>query len=571
MPSEEPTTGVVSAGPGKTRLEAELKRVRLESGTLYEIVRVIAASAQVPEILAGVVELLTKATRCHACMVYLRDGDQLRLRGASRSFSQLIDQISIPIGEGLVGWAMRNGQPALARDNALADPRFHLVPELEEESFQSMAAVAIPARQGPSIGAISVHTQAPHEFDEEIVTFLVHTASLLAGAIETAQLYEESSRRVETLMTLGRITERIAATDNREILFDIVASGAVELLACEGCEIHITDPATGHLQLAAASGGSPAEGDAAASSRAAELLSAPVMAGGERLGELRVHLTRGASSDQTELLGALANQTAVAIKRTELIERLTEDFVARDLFAALLAGDGERSRATAKKLALDLEAEHLVIRAVVVGQDKRWPERSDALESDLRQLGSRITADVTDDAMTALLATGSQGQDDVEQTICDLANRHSVMIGISDPHRGPDRIAEGIAEATDAVEVVRQVSGSPGARSYRDLGVYRYLVRLPSDRVPRDGSWAEVERLAAYDRQRQTQLIDTLERYLGQRGSIGAAAEQLHVHPNTVRQRLDRIEELTEIDLKSDDLLALEVAVKLFRLSDDQH
>jgi DNA-binding PucR family transcriptional regulator len=46
-----------------------------------------------------------------------------------------------------------------------------------------------------------------------------------------------------------------------------------------------------------------------------------------------------------------------------------------------------------------------------------------------------------------------------------------------------------------------------------------------------------------------------------------AAAEELHVHPNTVRQHLDRVEELTEIRLAEDDLLALEVALKLFRLS----
>ena len=49
-------------------------------------------------------------------------------------------------------------------------------------------------------------------------------------------------------------------------------------------------------------------------------------------------------------------------------------------------------------------------------------------------------------------------------------------------------------------------------------------------------------------------------------GSISATSEALYVHPNTLRQRLRRIAELTDLDLRTDDWLMIEIAVKLVLL-----
>jgi DNA-binding PucR family transcriptional regulator len=50
------------------------------------------------------------------------------------------------------------------------------------------------------------------------------------------------------------------------------------------------------------------------------------------------------------------------------------------------------------------------------------------------------------------------------------------------------------------------------------------------------------------------------------RGSISATSEALFIHPNTLRQRLRRIAELTGIDLARDDWLMVELALKLLKL-----
>jgi DNA-binding PucR family transcriptional regulator len=102
--------------------------------------------------------------------------------------------------------------------------------------------------------------------------------------------------------------------------------------------------------------------------------------------------------------------------------------------------------------------------------------------------------------------------------------------------------------------------------AYSQLGAYRYLVHIDADDAPRDRMRAAVDRLIAYDEKRRTALLDTLERYLAERRSVIESARALYIHPNTLRQRLGRIEELTGLDLDRDDLLSLELAIKLARL-----
>jgi DNA-binding PucR family transcriptional regulator len=72
--------------------------------------------------------------------------------------------------------------------------------------------------------------------------------------------------------------------------------------------------------------------------------------------------------------------------------------------------------------------------------------------------------------------------------------------------------------------------------------------------------------IAAYDAERQTSLLSTLEEFLRRRGNISATAQALYVHPNTLRQRLHRIMEISGLDLRRDDWLMVEIALKMVKL-----
>lgn len=168
---------------------------RLQSETLYAVIGAVASSPDLDRVLDGIVDLLTQATHCHACFVYLRDGERLRLRAASRVYAHLVGRVEMGLDEGLAGWVARNGTPEFIREHAMTDPRMKYVPELEEEHFQSMVAVPIPSRSGSALGTVVLHTEAPREFDEGVLTFLSHTASLVAGASRRSCGCRASRRR----------------------------------------------------------------------------------------------------------------------------------------------------------------------------------------------------------------------------------------------------------------------------------------------------------------------------------------------------------------------------------------
>src|SRR5437016_14034681 len=201
-----------------------------ESRILHEIISTAGSSLELDDVLRAVVRLLSEGSAVHACFVYLVDdsGDRLVLEAAGSPYEHLIGQIVLERPEGLAWWAAERREPAFIRENLLDDPRTKYVPELEEEDFQSLLCAPILARDGSVTGVISAHTVAPREFTQGDVDFLVSSASLVAGAIENARLYEEMRTRVAELEQLTALAETIAAAVTLEELLPAVATRARE-------------------------------------------------------------------------------------------------------------------------------------------------------------------------------------------------------------------------------------------------------------------------------------------------------------------------------------------------------
>jgi GAF domain-containing protein len=532
---------------------------------LQEIVSTVASSLELADVLPAVVRLMTDASGVHACFVYLLEDDtRLVLRAASSPYERQAGKVVLERGESLAWWAVEHGEPAFIRDDALADPRVKYVAELEEERFQSLLAVPIVGRSGDAIGAITAHTEAPREFDDDEVDFVVTSAALVANAIENARLYEETRLRVGELEQLTELAEAIASADALDELLETVVSDARPLLVARACHLYLLDPATEELDRRASD---PEPGDARQTLGLAELgpelarggrsarLAVPLVANGELIGLLVAE-----GSARVELGRAVASQVAVGIKKVQVIEQLTEKNLIKDFFEDLaggrLRGDLE---GRAARLGCDLDQPHVVLVA------EPW---SDALSRSLRGVVPESLFDHREDSLRALvkLATFSD-----ESFLERLRRVHAeleqpVAIGVSSVCRGEAAFADGFAEARQALVGTVVLSGKPTVLAYDDLGAYKYLLRVAVDGGIRDATVDAVGKLAEYDAQRGAQLVSTLEEFLHRHGSISATSEALYVHPNTLRQRLRRIGELSGLDLRRDDWLAIEIAVKMVKL-----
>jgi GAF domain-containing protein len=548
---------------GRTDLAAQLKRVRLESDTLYAIIGAVGSSVDLTRVLDGIVELLTEATGCHACFVYIRDGERLRIRAASRVYAHVVGKVEFGLDEGLTGWVARTGEPAFIREDALSDPRMKYVPELEEDHFQSMVAVPMPARSGEVLGVVVLHTVAPREFDEDVLNFLAHTASLVAGAIENARLYEESRARVEALTNLAALSERIVAAGGREELYQVVTGGVRRLLGCDACQLHLQNGDDGRVELVAADppGALP---EPHVEYRAA------LRADRQEVGGL-VAVRSGVRTfpaQHEDLLQAVANQAALALRNAEHIERLTAENLVRALFEALDDGLRDIAEARARAAGCDLRRPHVFIHAGPAHADdaRPWPVVAERVEARLRNLEAGALVDAGRDALRALLPLPRGAARGDVAALREVAAGEGLAIGMSAIRAGADGADWSLRQARDAATIARALTPEGGALAYDGLGAYRYLVHLSLDEAPHDRLCEAIERLLQYDERRGTQLLPTLEQYLADRRVGTTTARKLFIHANTLRQRLDRIQKLTDVDLATEDLLSLELAVKLVRL-----
>jgi PucR C-terminal helix-turn-helix domain/GGDEF-like domain len=126
---------------------------------------------------------------------------------------------------------------------------------------------------------------------------------------------------------------------------------------------------------------------------------------------------------------------------------------------------------------------------------------------------------------------------------------------------GRSRIAEDPAdlpraagEALLAANVAEGGAGE-GALAFEQTGAYRLLLSTMTDN-PRELQrfYAEtVEPLVAYDEQYETDLVRTLETFLDADGNVAGTAQRLFTHRHTVYYRLERVRELSGLDVGSSD------------------
>jgi GAF domain-containing protein len=566
-----------------------------EAVTLRAVITTVFSTLEIDEVLAGVVDIATEATGCHACLIYLLESDRLLLRAASSVHSKFVGQIEMGVGEGVTGWVAEHKEAALIRDSALRDPRMRYFPELEEERWQSMAAVPVTARSGDVIGVIVLHTAAPREFTEEDVELLTHTATLVGGAIEDAQLYEEARERVASLTQLAEVSQRLAAATRHERLYEAATEGARALLNADLCQLFRLEPGGGgELRLAAsdppeASGPRPqggalllellSRGRHGGSSRElwpdhedAALLTTPLVASDEQLGLLCVLRPRRFGAGDEELLRALADQTAMGLERAELIERLTARDRVKDMFDALADRSPDGVVLGAAPPGCDLSRPHVFLHGEHAGGNGAgadWEAVATRLGARLRGRDQTGFFDAGRHGLRAVVLMPRTGGAERVIAACEsVAAAEHVVLGVSAPGSGIAESRQALREAQRAAQIALTLRPGGGALGYEQLGAYKYLVDLRLDESPRDRHWTAVEALLVHDRQRRTALLDTLEEYLARRRSVADTARTLYIHPNTLRQRLARIERVTGLKLEGEDLLALELAVKLVRLDD---
>lgn len=171
-------------------------------------------------------------------------------------------------------------------------------------------------------------------------------------------------------------------------------------------------------------------------------------------------------------------------------------------------------------------------------------------------------------------------RDDVEERALTLAKRVlsataqtvpglALTFALSRHTAEPERLGAALDEATLALSIGERLGRMGEVITFEETGTYKLLFQIFADRPEELSSFYDqtIHPLVRYDEQYQTELVTTLATYLGNDCNLAATAGTLYTHRHTVRYRLDRIAELSGLDIgRTDDREKLSLGLKAMRL-----
>ena len=144
-----------------------------------------------------------------------------------------------------------------------------------------------------------------------------------------------------------------------------------------------------------------------------------------------------------------------------------------------------------------------------------------------------------------------------------------IVIGVGCGCRGILELKKSFVEAQEALRISGLMASPAKVNWFEKLMVYNILGSGIPQTVLREFFESSVGQLAAYDRENNANLLETLEVYLLENRNISAAAQKLYIHRNTMNYRINKIKQLLNTDFDdSEKLLKLQIGIRVMRLLD---
>jgi PAS domain S-box-containing protein len=368
--------------------KAELARTAEAERTLREIAARVSSILDPAEVLGRIVEEAARLLESDGSRIDLWDEASESLLwaySAGTAMANVPDWAptrGIKPGQAVAGLAFSEQRPVMTPDY-LSDDRFEASPEIrafiDEAGIRAVIAVPLTGEDARPLGVLSVVSRQPGAYAETEVETLTALATHASIAIGNAKLVDalarsqaDVERRAESERSLRDIAARITALrDADEILQDVV-DAARRLLKADGAHltrmapsgadlipavvaddadadtrewlIGMRFPLGGGINGLAAQQGAPiwtsnystdpriphdeGDEDVARKMGLVGMAAAPLRApGGEVIGTLAVstETERTFEADDLDLLQGLADQAAIALTNSNLLERVTQE------------------------------------------------------------------------------------------------------------------------------------------------------------------------------------------------------------------------------------------------------
>lgn len=569
-------------------LRRALATAERRAATLAELTALMSEGRDALALAQRAVELTARATKAAGAYVYLwdRDEERLVLRVATEGWQRrAIDEIRLRMGEGITGWSALMRQPVLVANDPTKDPRFKPFPELRETSFKSMIAVPIVAPGEEVLGVFSLYAPGEDAFHDADVNLATEVGSLLASGLVQA----ETLTKLQVQSTVARFLHDLPddSWSSLSRCLDVMAQHCTADLDADVCVLEVSTDrtvTTGAVQ-AIATGQRFAENqpDAAAAlmthrtsvhQEVADLglsrLRFPIGVT-TPIGAVTVYRSRRFSGEDEVLLESIGAQIAAGALS------LIGDANLRPLRDRLLTAPDATST---EQMLLGLGWKRRSTTPVVLriqppptaGQPTDHAVR-ELLSDALSESGHRLEV-LGESGRYLILVETPDGisRSGLVERLNALSTRPSVRLiaGVGPSAASLGGVHRALRQATLASEWADLAATvDPLVVQFEDVA---HLRLLPGAALSMSCSLRSLlgmlGALVSYDLENGTDLAQTLEAYFAHSGSVAKASEALFIHRNTLRQRIQRIEELIGQSPEAfEDWISAGMAARLIKLS----
>ena len=541
---------------------AELRRRADELSVLNDLARRLAALHDTREVLDEVARQARRLLGVDVAYIMLLRSGRLRIEVVDGAMGSAMRGIELEAGQGLGGQVLATGRP-LSSERYLEDTRFPHAEGTDAAALSEQLGgiLGVPLVVGDdTLGVLLAAERHPRGFGARDVELLAGLAAHAALALRTADLFDRERAASAELRSANEAlravnASRQRASDLRDVLNDVVLHGGglgavVEALdRAAGLVVEVRD----HDGRTLAGGPSAADG-----------LVVPVdLPSG--LGGSLVAAPTGSADDEEALRLLRIGATTVAVLLASERSVAEAELRTRGEFVhALLSSDADEVSLLRRARAIGIDL-HAVTTVAVVEPP---PGGATAAASFASRLAAELRGWSAAHAGQVVVLL-PEAVDTARDAAARLAGHDgsSPTTGLAAGTGGPHGVRSAHEEARQTAALLLALGRGGTCATSDELALYRSLFSSSGRSGLLTFIRTTVGPLLDYDDERQRDLAVTLETYLEQARHHARTCATLHIHPNTLYQRLDRVTEVLGPAWKEPDrALELQVALRLHRL-----
>lgn len=179
-------------------LEAQLADTEKQLRLLQKISRFMVREMSLSEALQRIVSLVVEFTNSDSCLLYLLQNKELVLCASNNPQPDTIGNVRLKLGEGLTGWVARERRLLSISREAYSDPRFKLITDLPEDTYEAFLSAPIIIRNRVA-GVINVQHREPHAHTGGEMELLTTVGEMVGSLTALAALDSAALARVDLL------------------------------------------------------------------------------------------------------------------------------------------------------------------------------------------------------------------------------------------------------------------------------------------------------------------------------------------------------------------------------------